>query len=155
MENLNHGVSASPPPSETPKTLQWVNTQMLLCRKCNNNQSSKIKQLASFIPRDDVRKLWLSAATTLSTRCHCCSFTRSPTITRSPASPVHHRHPFPTVTRSPPSPVHHHHLFTHSPPSPVHHHLFTHSPPSPVLMEAPSSVYGSLTRRRDVWRHLV
>ncbi|CAL8369308.1 unnamed protein product [Lota lota] len=53
MENLNHGVSASLPVSETPKTLQWVNTQMLLCRKCNNNQSSKIKQLASFIPRDD------------------------------------------------------------------------------------------------------
>ncbi|KAK0150946.1 Transmembrane protein 201 [Merluccius polli] len=52
-ENLNHGVSASPPVSETPKTLQWVNTQMLLCRKCNNNQSSKIRQLASFIPRDD------------------------------------------------------------------------------------------------------
>lgn len=54
MENLNHGVSASLPVSEAPKTLQWVNTQMLLCRKCNNNQSSKIKQLASFIPRDDV-----------------------------------------------------------------------------------------------------
>ena len=56
-ENLNHGVSASLPLSETPKTLQWVNTQMLLCRKCNNNQSAKIKQLASFIPRDDVRIL--------------------------------------------------------------------------------------------------
>ncbi|KAJ3586161.1 hypothetical protein NHX12_012562 [Muraenolepis orangiensis] len=53
MENLNHGVSASLPVSDTPKCLQWVNSQMLLCRKCNNNQSSKIKQLASFIPRDD------------------------------------------------------------------------------------------------------
>ncbi|TDH10625.1 hypothetical protein EPR50_G00077750 [Perca flavescens] len=53
MENLNHGVSGSLPSSETPKTLQWVNCQMLLCRKCNNNQTIKIKQLASFIPRDD------------------------------------------------------------------------------------------------------
>ncbi|XP_029911586.1 transmembrane protein 201 isoform X1 [Myripristis murdjan] len=53
MEHLNHGVSASLPSSETPKTLQWVNCQMLLCRKCNTNQSAKIKQLASFIPRDD------------------------------------------------------------------------------------------------------
>ncbi|XP_045912788.1 transmembrane protein 201 [Micropterus dolomieu] len=53
MEHLNHGVSGSLPSSETPKTLQWVNCQMLLCRKCNNNQTVKIKQLASFIPRDD------------------------------------------------------------------------------------------------------
>uniref|UniRef100_A0A1A8EHJ2 Transmembrane protein 201 n=1 Tax=Nothobranchius kadleci TaxID=1051664 RepID=A0A1A8EHJ2_NOTKA len=52
MEHLNHGVSGSPQ-SETPKSLQWVNCQMLLCRKCNNNQSTKIKQLASYIPRDD------------------------------------------------------------------------------------------------------
>ncbi|XP_051962015.1 transmembrane protein 201 [Xyrauchen texanus] len=51
MEHLNHGVSAGVP--ESPKTLQWVNCQMLLCRKCNNNQTLKIKQLASFIPRDD------------------------------------------------------------------------------------------------------
>ncbi|KAM3617628.1 uncharacterized protein V6R79_009104 [Siganus canaliculatus] len=53
MEHLNHGVSGGLPSSEAPKTLQWVNCQMLLCRKCNNNQSLKIKQLASFIPRDD------------------------------------------------------------------------------------------------------
>ncbi|XP_069545089.1 transmembrane protein 201 [Brachyistius frenatus] len=53
MEHLNHGVSGSLPSSESPKTLQWVNCQMLLCRKCNNNQSAKIKQLASYIPRDD------------------------------------------------------------------------------------------------------
>uniref|UniRef100_A0A672ZWQ4 Transmembrane protein 201 n=1 Tax=Sphaeramia orbicularis TaxID=375764 RepID=A0A672ZWQ4_9TELE len=52
-EHLNHGVSGSIPTSEAPKTLQWVNCQMLLCRKCNNNQTKKIKQLASFIPRDD------------------------------------------------------------------------------------------------------
>lgn len=54
MEHLNHGVSGGFLSSETPKTLQWVNCQMLLCRKCNNNQSAKIKQLASYIPRDDV-----------------------------------------------------------------------------------------------------
>ncbi|XP_030590318.1 transmembrane protein 201 [Archocentrus centrarchus] len=53
MEHLNHGISGSLPLSETPKNLQWVNCQMLLCRKCNNNQSAKIKQLASYIPRDD------------------------------------------------------------------------------------------------------
>ncbi|XP_026188906.1 transmembrane protein 201 [Mastacembelus armatus] len=52
MIHLNH-VSGSLHSSETPKTQQWVNCQMLLCRKCNNNQSTKIKQLASFIPRDD------------------------------------------------------------------------------------------------------
>lgn len=51
MENLNHGVSAGL--SEGPKTLQWVNCQMLLCKKCNGNQTIKIKQLASFIPRED------------------------------------------------------------------------------------------------------
>ncbi|XP_054905438.1 transmembrane protein 201 isoform X2 [Poeciliopsis prolifica] len=53
MEHLNHGVCGSVPSSETPKTLQWVNCQMLLCRKCNNNQTVKIKQLASYVPRDD------------------------------------------------------------------------------------------------------
>ncbi|XP_047462407.1 transmembrane protein 201 [Mugil cephalus] len=53
MEHLNHGISGSLPSAEIPKTLQWVNCQMLLCRKCNNNQSAKIKQLASYIPRDD------------------------------------------------------------------------------------------------------
>ncbi|KAL1021141.1 hypothetical protein UPYG_G00009330 [Umbra pygmaea] len=52
-EHLNHGVSASLRLPETPKTLQWVNCQMLLCKKCNNNQTIKIKQLASFIPREN------------------------------------------------------------------------------------------------------
>lgn len=56
-EHLNHGVSAGMPLPETPKTLQWVNCQMLLCKKCNNNQSVKIKQLASFIPREDVSSI--------------------------------------------------------------------------------------------------
>ncbi|XP_060794365.1 transmembrane protein 201 isoform X2 [Neoarius graeffei] len=53
MEHLNHGVSAGLPVSEAPKTLQWVNCQMLLCKKCNNNQTVKIKQLASFTPREE------------------------------------------------------------------------------------------------------
>ncbi|XP_066528752.1 transmembrane protein 201 [Hoplias malabaricus] len=53
MEHLNHGVSAGFPVCEAPKTLQWVNCQMLLCKKCNNNQTIKIKQLASFTPREE------------------------------------------------------------------------------------------------------
>ncbi|XP_028850548.1 transmembrane protein 201 isoform X2 [Denticeps clupeoides] len=53
MEHLNHGISAGLPALETPKTLQWVNCQMLLCKKCNHNQTLKIKQLASFTPRED------------------------------------------------------------------------------------------------------
>ncbi|XP_034551636.1 transmembrane protein 201 [Notolabrus celidotus] len=52
-EHLNHGVCGSLPSHVTPKIQQWVNCQMLLCRKCNNNQTIKIKQLASFIPRDE------------------------------------------------------------------------------------------------------
>uniref|UniRef100_A0A3P9IW24 Transmembrane protein 201 n=1 Tax=Oryzias latipes TaxID=8090 RepID=A0A3P9IW24_ORYLA len=52
-EHLNHVVSGTQPLSETPRSLHWVNCQMLLCRKCNNNQSAKIKQLASYTPRDD------------------------------------------------------------------------------------------------------
>lgn len=59
MEHLNHGVSGGLPTSEAPKTHQWVNCQMLLCRKCNNNQSLKIKKLASFIPRNEVRTVVL------------------------------------------------------------------------------------------------
>ncbi|XP_029291936.1 transmembrane protein 201 isoform X2 [Cottoperca gobio] len=51
MEHLNHGVSGSIP--STTKTQQAVSSQMLLCRKCNKNQTFVIKQLASFIPRDD------------------------------------------------------------------------------------------------------
>ncbi|CAN9516220.1 unnamed protein product [Ophioblennius macclurei] len=53
MEDLNHGVSAHVPSSPAPKTLQYVNCQMLLCRKCNSNQSLKIKQLASYTARED------------------------------------------------------------------------------------------------------
>ncbi|XP_060931293.1 transmembrane protein 201 isoform X2 [Limanda limanda] len=51
--DLNYAVSGSIHSPETLKTQQFVNCQMLLCKKCNNNQSLKIKQLASFIPRDD------------------------------------------------------------------------------------------------------
>ncbi|KAG7472755.1 hypothetical protein MATL_G00112300 [Megalops atlanticus] len=46
LEHLNHGVSAG-------VSQQWVSCQMLLCKKCNNNQTLKIKQLASFMPRED------------------------------------------------------------------------------------------------------
>ncbi|CAJ1085405.1 transmembrane protein 201 [Xyrichtys novacula] len=52
-EHLNHGVCGSIPASVTPNTQQWVNCEMLLCKKCNNNQSAKVKLLASFIPRDE------------------------------------------------------------------------------------------------------
>lgn len=69
MEHLNHGVSGGLPSAEPPKSLQWVNCQMLLCRKCNNNQSLKIKQLASYIPRDDVRTLSLLYLYQMSKEC--------------------------------------------------------------------------------------
>ncbi|XP_048854481.1 transmembrane protein 201 [Brienomyrus brachyistius] len=53
MEHLNHGVSAGLTQAEVARPLQWVNCQMLLCKKCNHNQTLKIKQLASFLPRDE------------------------------------------------------------------------------------------------------
>ncbi|XP_061910275.1 transmembrane protein 201 isoform X1 [Entelurus aequoreus] len=52
-EDLNHGVSGSLPAQASPGKLQWVNSKMLLCRKCNHNQSTKIKLLSSFMPKDD------------------------------------------------------------------------------------------------------
>ncbi|XP_077581542.1 transmembrane protein 201 [Stigmatopora nigra] len=52
-EDLNHGASGSIPTQMTPGTMQWVNSKMLLCRKCYHNQSTKIKLLASFLPKDD------------------------------------------------------------------------------------------------------
>lgn len=58
MEHLNHGVSGSLP--STTKIQQGVNSQMLLCRKCNKNQTVVVKQLASFAPRDDVCTLLFS-----------------------------------------------------------------------------------------------
>ncbi|XP_051787386.1 transmembrane protein 201 isoform X2 [Erpetoichthys calabaricus] len=53
MEHLNHGVSGGIVMPSTAKSLQWVNCQMLLCKKCNNNQTLKIRQLASFVPREE------------------------------------------------------------------------------------------------------
>lgn len=72
MEHLNHGVSGGLPTSEAPKTHQWVNCQMLLCRKCNNNQSLKIKKLASFIPRNEVRTVFLLQLSPF----NCCPYPR-------------------------------------------------------------------------------
>nr|XP_057940274.1 transmembrane protein 201 [Doryrhamphus excisus] len=52
-EDLNHGVSGSLPTPASPGQLQWVNSKMLLCRKCNHNQSTKLKLLSSFMPKND------------------------------------------------------------------------------------------------------
>ncbi|XP_063799899.1 transmembrane protein 201 [Pseudophryne corroboree] len=54
-EHLNHMVSGSSMIAEAARPQQWVNCQLLLCKKCNNNQTTKIKQLASFLPRDEDR----------------------------------------------------------------------------------------------------
>ncbi|XP_073513395.1 transmembrane protein 201 isoform X2 [Phyllobates terribilis] len=52
-EHLNHLVSGGSTIAESTKPQQWVNCGLLLCKKCNNNQSTKIKQLASFLPREE------------------------------------------------------------------------------------------------------
>ncbi|XP_053547413.1 transmembrane protein 201 isoform X2 [Bombina bombina] len=52
-EHLNHGVFGGSSFGEVAKPQQWVNCQMLLCKKCNNNQTTKIKQMSSFIPREE------------------------------------------------------------------------------------------------------
>ncbi|XP_075459699.1 transmembrane protein 201 isoform X2 [Ascaphus truei] len=54
-EHLNHMVSGGTGVGDVAKPQQWVNCQMLLCKKCNNNQTTKIKQLASFLPREEDR----------------------------------------------------------------------------------------------------
>ncbi|XP_066462693.1 transmembrane protein 201 [Eleutherodactylus coqui] len=54
-EHLNHLVSGGSTLAEATKPQQWVNCGTLLCKKCNNNQSTKIKQLASFLPREEER----------------------------------------------------------------------------------------------------
>lgn len=54
MEHLNHVVSGSPTFCDPAKPQQWVSSQILLCKKCNNHQTMKIKQLASFSPREEV-----------------------------------------------------------------------------------------------------
>ncbi|XP_053308047.1 transmembrane protein 201 isoform X2 [Spea bombifrons] len=51
-EHLNHVLYGGNSESDA-KPQQWVNSQMLLCKKCNNNQSTKIKLLASFSPREE------------------------------------------------------------------------------------------------------
>ncbi|XP_060614931.2 transmembrane protein 201 isoform X2 [Anolis sagrei] len=53
MEHLNHVVSGTGPPCDPSRPQQWVSSQVLLCKKCNNHQTTKIKQLASFTPREE------------------------------------------------------------------------------------------------------
>ncbi|XP_063001590.1 transmembrane protein 201 [Elgaria multicarinata webbii] len=53
MEHLNHVVSGASAFYDPTKPQQWVSSQVLLCRKCNNHQTVKIKQLASFTPREE------------------------------------------------------------------------------------------------------
>ncbi|KAJ7412375.1 transmembrane protein 201 [Willisornis vidua] len=53
MEHLNHVVSGGTTFCDPTKPQQWVSSQILLCKKCNNHQTMKIKQLASFSPREE------------------------------------------------------------------------------------------------------
>ncbi|XP_050787377.1 transmembrane protein 201 isoform X2 [Gopherus flavomarginatus] len=53
MEHLNHVVSGAATFCDPTKPQQWVSSQILLCKKCNNHQTMKIKQLASFAPREE------------------------------------------------------------------------------------------------------
>ncbi|XP_027738284.1 transmembrane protein 201 isoform X2 [Empidonax traillii] len=53
MEHLNHVVSGGTTYCDPTKPQQWVSSQILLCKKCNNHQTMKIKQLASFSPREE------------------------------------------------------------------------------------------------------
>ncbi|XP_069466123.1 transmembrane protein 201 isoform X2 [Ambystoma mexicanum] len=53
MENLNHVVSGETSFCDVAKPQQWVNSHLLLCKKCCNNQTAKVRQLASFQPRDE------------------------------------------------------------------------------------------------------
>uniref|UniRef100_A0A8C8S0E1 Transmembrane protein 201 n=1 Tax=Pelusios castaneus TaxID=367368 RepID=A0A8C8S0E1_9SAUR len=53
MEHLNHVVSGATTFCDPTKPQQWVSSQILLCKKCNNHQTMKIKQLASFAPREE------------------------------------------------------------------------------------------------------
>lgn len=48
-------VSGSPGP-RAPAPPQWVSSQVLLCRRCSHHQTTKVKQLAAFSPRDEVSK---------------------------------------------------------------------------------------------------
>ncbi|XP_021099176.1 transmembrane protein 201 isoform X2 [Heterocephalus glaber] len=53
LEHLNHVVSSMPSPHDPAQPQQWVSSQVLLCRKCNHHQTTKIKQLAAFTPREE------------------------------------------------------------------------------------------------------
>lgn len=54
MEHLNHVVSGVPSPRDPAQPQQWVSSQVLLCRRCSHHQTTKIKQLAAFTPREEV-----------------------------------------------------------------------------------------------------
>ncbi|XP_016070041.1 PREDICTED: transmembrane protein 201 [Miniopterus natalensis] len=55
LEHLNHVVSSVPSPRTPSQPQQWVSSQVLLCRRCSHHQTTKIKQLAAFSPRDEGR----------------------------------------------------------------------------------------------------
>ncbi|XP_077007503.1 transmembrane protein 201 isoform X2 [Tamandua tetradactyla] len=55
MEHLNHVVRSLPNPRTPPQPQQWVSSQVLLCRRCSHHQTTKIKQLAAFTPREEGR----------------------------------------------------------------------------------------------------
>ncbi|XP_058575167.1 transmembrane protein 201 [Neofelis nebulosa] len=55
LEHLNHVVSSVPGPRPPAQPQQWVSSQVLLCRRCSHHQTTKIKQLAAFAPRDEGR----------------------------------------------------------------------------------------------------
>ncbi|XP_028341764.1 transmembrane protein 201 isoform X1 [Physeter macrocephalus] len=55
LEHLNHVVSGAPGPRAPMQPPQWVSSQVLLCRRCSHHQTTKIKQLAAFSPRDEGR----------------------------------------------------------------------------------------------------
>ncbi|XP_004470660.2 transmembrane protein 201 [Dasypus novemcinctus] len=55
MEHLNHVVRSPPSPHALTQPPQWVSSQVLLCRRCSHHQTTKIKQLAAFTPREEGR----------------------------------------------------------------------------------------------------
>ncbi|XP_047414512.1 transmembrane protein 201 isoform X1 [Sciurus carolinensis] len=55
MEHLNHVVSSVRTPQDPTQPQQWVSSQVLLCRRCSHHQTTKIKQLAAFSPREEGR----------------------------------------------------------------------------------------------------
>ncbi|XP_040843802.1 transmembrane protein 201 [Ochotona curzoniae] len=55
MEHLNHVVSSTPSRHDPPQPQQWVSSQVLLCKRCSHHQTTKIKQLAAFAPREEDR----------------------------------------------------------------------------------------------------